>query len=91
MMRATDLLGSELATESGESLGRVFDLRARRDDGDRWQITGLVVGRRGLAERFGIAHSKRAEPMLAGDCYQWEALIRVERGQLIVRDGTRPI
>ena len=91
MMRATDLLGNELATESGDSLGYVYDLRAQREQANRWRLTGLVVGRRGLAERFGIAGSKRTEPVLRGDCYPWEAVLEVKRGRVVIRDGTRPI
>lgn len=91
MIRATDLLGSELATESGERIGQVFDIRARREREGRWLITGLVVGRRGLFERFGVVGSKRPEPVLAGDCYPWEAVIRIDSGQVVVRDGTRPL
>ena len=46
MIRASDLIGCELRTESGKRLGRVHDLRAQAA-GDGWVLVGLVVGRAG--------------------------------------------
>ena len=52
-MRLSELLGLEVQTESGESLGHVYDVRGEL--GARsLRVTGLVVGKLGLLERLGI-------------------------------------
>ena len=51
MIRASDLFGCVVRTESGEKLGRVHDLRALFD-GRSWTVVGLVVGRGGLVARL---------------------------------------
>ena len=85
MIRASDLIGCELRTESGERLGRVHDLRAERTDG-HWRLSGLVIGRRGMSARLV---GTGADPLIAGDVIGWEAVSRVEIGSIIVPDGTR--
>jgi sporulation protein YlmC with PRC-barrel domain len=52
MIYASDLLGSVVRTEAGDSLGRVHDLHAERTQDERWRLTGLVVGKRGLVARL---------------------------------------
>ena len=58
-VRLSDLLGPQVRTESGDSLGRVYDVRAELDravaEGD-----GPVVGKRGLLERLGIGAPQAA-------------------------------
>jgi sporulation protein YlmC with PRC-barrel domain len=86
MIRASDLIGSEVRTESGERLGHVHDLRAERTDVD-WRLSGLVLGRRGMAARLvGIGPN----PLIAGDVIGWEAISRVAVGSILVRDGSAP-
>jgi sporulation protein YlmC with PRC-barrel domain len=82
MIRASDLLGCELRTESGERLGHVHDLRAERADHD-WRLTGLVLGRRGISARLvGIG----PDALIDGEVIGWEAVSRLEVGSIIVRD-----
>jgi sporulation protein YlmC with PRC-barrel domain len=85
MIRATDLMGCEVRTESGEKLGRVHDLRAHSagDDGG-WLLMGIVVGRGGLRERF---EGGADEPVRSGgNVVPWEAITRLSDGVVTVRD-----
>jgi sporulation protein YlmC with PRC-barrel domain len=83
MIRASDLLGCELRTESGESLGHVRDLRAERA-GDYWRLSGLVLGRRRISGRLLGTGS---DTIVAGEVIGWEAVSRLEVGSIIVRDA----
>jgi len=84
MIRASDLVGCEVRSESGERLGRVHDLRAERVDG-RWRLAALVLGRGGLAARLlGTGH----EPLIDGDVIAWDAVTGLDDGRVTVRDGT---
>ena len=83
MIRASDLIGSVVHTESGERLGRVHDLRAHAD-GESWLLMGIVVGPRGLLARFSGAEDEA--PIRAGRVIPWEAITRLEDGSITVRD-----
>ncbi len=83
MIRASDLLGCELRTESGERLGRVHDLRAERAGG-HWRLSGLVLGHRGISARL---LGTGPDTMIAGEVIGWEAVSRLEVGSIIVRDA----
>jgi sporulation protein YlmC with PRC-barrel domain len=82
MIRASDLLGCEVLTESGEPLGHVRDLRAERAD-DHWRLSGLVLGRRGISARLLGAGP---DAIITGEVIGWEAVSRLEVGSIIVRD-----
>jgi hypothetical protein len=84
MIRASDLIGCELRTDSGERLGRVHDLRAERVSDD-WRLTALVLGRTGLSARLV---GTGPEPLISGGVVAWEAVTRLEDGLVLVRDGT---
>jgi len=84
MIRASDLIGCELRTESGERLGRVHDLRAERTEGS-WRLMGLVYGRRGLSARLV---GTGPDPTVSGNLIPWEAVSRLEAGTIVVCDGT---
>ncbi|MEA2141082.1 MAG: PRC-barrel domain [Solirubrobacteraceae bacterium] len=86
MIRASDLIGCELRTESGERLGHVHDLRAERAD-DHWRLSGLVLGRRGISARL---LGTGPDPLISGGVIAWEAVSRLELGCIIVRNGTVP-
>jgi hypothetical protein len=98
MMRASELLHSRIVTESGEDLGHVFDLRVARDPrsstgsaGQKWELKGLVVGRRGAIERYGLRKvTNRATSTLPRDMVPWSAVVRFKEGEVTVRDGTTP-
>lgn len=52
-MRLSEMLGREVITDSGASMGRLGDIRGEID-GDVLVLTGLVTGKAGVLERFGI-------------------------------------
>jgi sporulation protein YlmC with PRC-barrel domain len=91
-MRLIDLLGCEVQTESGEELDRVWDVRAEETEGGL-RLVGLLVGKRGFLERLGLlswrqmrTHGERTRPH--AEVLPWDAVLRLEKGILIVRDGT---
>lgn len=83
MIRASDLIGCRVCTESGAKLGRVHDLRAH-EDGDEWLLVGLVIGRGGLSARFAGGDGK---PFRDGKVVPWERIARLEDGLVVVRGG----
>jgi hypothetical protein len=90
-MKLSDILDLPVRTESGDELGRVFDLRAE-EVGGRWGVQRLVVGRRGLLERLGAIRARRAASARgthgAHDTVPWAAVVRIRAGTVVVRDGT---
>ncbi|HST54350.1 MAG TPA: hypothetical protein VLJ42_00445 [Solirubrobacteraceae bacterium] len=83
MIRASDLIGCVLRTESGERLGRVHDLRAHAVS-DGWELDGLVIGRGGMAARL-IGGDNSPDPMVQGDVIPWRAVTALEHGLITVR------
>ncbi|MEA2637377.1 MAG: PRC-barrel domain [Chloroflexota bacterium] len=81
MIRASDLIGCEVRTESGERLGRVHDLRAEKVH-DEWCLMGLVLGHRGMAARLGTG----PEPLISGEVLAWGAVTRLENGRVTVAE-----
>jgi hypothetical protein len=74
-----------VVTESGEHLGRVFDLRAkalpaRARHAEAVRIDTVVYGVAGLLERLGIRRGAQCE-------VAWEEVVAVRDGRLVVRDG----
>jgi hypothetical protein len=53
-------------------------------------VAGLVVGGRGMLERFGVSGAKKQEPILQRDMVPWSAIVRVRPGEVVVKDGTEP-
>jgi sporulation protein YlmC with PRC-barrel domain len=88
-MRLSDLLGLEVRTESGEELGRVYDVRAELTR-QSLKLTGLVVGRAGLLERAGLGAPRTRTRIRAHDTVPWSAVIRADRRGVVVKDGTEP-
>jgi sporulation protein YlmC with PRC-barrel domain len=84
MIRASDLMGAVVRSESGERLGRVHDLRAHSTSDGGWVLMGLVTGQRGLLARFEGAEGDEA--VRAGNVIPWEAIVRLDEGIVIVRD-----
>jgi sporulation protein YlmC with PRC-barrel domain len=91
MRRLSDFLERIVVTESGEKLGRCFDLRGERTPRGL-EVTGLVVGKRGFLERLGIGSSrgeaKRHHKVWDRDMVPWSAVVRLERDRIVVKDGT---
>jgi sporulation protein YlmC with PRC-barrel domain len=86
-MRASDLLGVSVTTESGERLGHVHDLRGELTSRSL-KVTGLVVGGAGILERLGIGAPQSAARIRTKDVVPWEAVLRADRRGIVVRDGT---
>lgn len=84
MIRASELIGAVVRTESGERLGRVHDLRAHSTSDGGWILMGLVTGPRGMLARFEGAEEDEA--IRAGNVIPWEAITRLEEGVVVVRD-----
>jgi sporulation protein YlmC with PRC-barrel domain len=87
-MRLASLLDREIVTESGVRLGRVHEVRGQLVNG-RLVIVGVVGGRLGILERYGIGtHGSggpsqakvRGHPVIA-----WERVVRIG-AKVIVRD-----
>ena len=79
------LLGLHVATESGERLGRVHDVRAELTP-RTLKVTGLVVGRVGLLERLGFGAPNSGSRLRGHDVVPWSAVIRADRRGVVVRD-----
>jgi sporulation protein YlmC with PRC-barrel domain len=82
MIRASDLIGCAVRTEAGQKLGRVHDLRAHAEQED-WLLMGLVVGSGGMRARLGGGGE---EPLTQGNVIPWEAITKLEDGEITVRD-----
>lgn len=85
MTRVSDLLGTKVHTESGQKLGRVYDLRAELTS-RTLRITGLGVGGLALLERLGIGAPESAARIRTTDVIPWSAVIRADRRGVVVRD-----
>jgi sporulation protein YlmC with PRC-barrel domain len=84
MIRASDLIGCELQTQSGERLGRVHDLRARSISSG-WELEGLVIGRVGIATR--LIGDNGPDPLVKGEVIPWPSVIEIESGLITIRDS----
>jgi len=83
-VNVSDLLGSRVRTEDGESLGRVHDVRAEL--GPRsLKITGLVVGRWGVLERLGLGAPGSGVRIRSRDVVPWKDVVRADRRGVVVR------
>jgi sporulation protein YlmC with PRC-barrel domain len=84
MIRASDLLGCVVHTESGKKVGRVHDLRAKTTESDCLLI-GLIVGRGGMLARL-VSGGGGPGPTHGDDVIPWQAITHLEDGQITVRD-----
>ena len=76
-----------MRTESGETLGRVHDVRAELTK-TSLRVTGLCVGNLALLERLGIGAPKSGQRIRGHDVVPWSAVVRADRRGVVVRDGT---
>jgi sporulation protein YlmC with PRC-barrel domain len=83
MRTFSSFVGRVVETESGQRLGRCYDLRAVLGRGNP-TVEALVVGGRGRLEHLGIGRPSEHRP----DAVPWEAVVRIEGDRLVVRDGT---
>ena len=86
-MLLSELIGVSVRTESGERLGRLHDLRAELRPRSL-PVVGLVVGRLGVLERLGIGAPGDATRIRTRDVVLWSAVVRADRREIVVRDGT---
>jgi sporulation protein YlmC with PRC-barrel domain len=87
--RLSELLGLEVRTESGRSLGCVHDVRAELTP-RTLTVTGLVVGRIGVLERLGVGAPESRGTTLRQDVVPWHAVVRADRRGVVVRDNAEP-
>ncbi len=87
-MRFSELLNRSVVDESGRRLGRIHDLRGELVAG-RLRVTGLVAGKLGILERYGIGTHGSGGPAQAKvhghPAIPWERVIRVGP-HVVVRD-----
>jgi sporulation protein YlmC with PRC-barrel domain len=76
----------KVVTEDGRKLGRCYDVRAELTQ-TSLRITGLVVGRYGWLEHFGVRGQAGAtsERVRDGDVIPWDAIVRFEADSIVVR------
>jgi sporulation protein YlmC with PRC-barrel domain len=81
------LRGREIVTESGLKLGRCHDIRGELTQSSL-RVTGLVLGRQGRLEHFGIgAQASASSARIRNvDIVAWEAVVRFEGDTIVVRD-----
>jgi sporulation protein YlmC with PRC-barrel domain len=79
-MRLSELLDREVVNESGEHVGHVRDVRGELTSG-HLRVTGLIVGKRGILERYGIGTQGSGGPGEAKVHGQpvipWDQVVRV--------------
>jgi hypothetical protein len=83
----TSLRGRKVVTESGRGIGRCHDLRGELG-ASTLKITGLVLGRKGFFEHFGIGAQASASParVVNTDVIAWDEIVRFEADRIVVRD-----
>lgn len=84
-MRLSELLGLDVHTESGDHIGRVYDVRGELTP-RTLKVTGLVVGRAGMLERLGLGARRRSERLRTDDVIAWRDVLRADRRGIVVRD-----
>jgi sporulation protein YlmC with PRC-barrel domain len=72
------LVGRNVETESGLSLGRYHDLRGELS-GSRLEVVAMCVGPYGLLDRLGIKSHGHNE-------VAWSSIVRIEGDRIVVRD-----
>ena len=82
MRTLSSLLGRDVVTESGRSLGRCHDLRGELAE-SKLRVTGLCIGGSGLRDRFGIGGHDRHQTV------PWSAVVRIEGRRIVVRDDAQ--
>jgi sporulation protein YlmC with PRC-barrel domain len=87
-MRLSELLNREVVSESGQRLGHVRDVRGELVGG-RLRVIGLVAGKLGILERYGIGTRGSGGPGQAKvhghPIIPWERVVRVG-SEVVVRD-----
>jgi sporulation protein YlmC with PRC-barrel domain len=82
--KITDLLFTEVVSEDGTHLGRVFDLRSKGEpehglENEDREITEILYGARSFWEMLGI---KETELKIAA----WSAVKKIEDRKIVIRE-----
>ena len=87
-MRLSELLNRKVVTESGQRLGDLHDVRGELVEG-RLRVTGLIAGKLGILERYGIGTHGSGGPEQAKvhghPVIPWERVVRVG-AEVVIRD-----
>lgn len=87
-MRLSQLLNRSVVTESGQRLGHVHDVRGELVGG-RLRVTGIVAGKLGILERYGVGTRGSGGPGQAKvhghPVIPWDRVVRVG-SEIVVRD-----
>ena len=79
MIRASELQGKRVRRESGEVLGRVYEIRLRHS-----QVAALICGSRGFFQRLAGT--------VGGHRVPWEQVQKITPSEIIIADtGTRAV
>lgn len=89
VIRLSELVGKEVVTESGWSLGYVFDLRVELGRGDP-KVVGLVVGTPGLMHHLHAEMQRRNPTTRSQGAVPWEAVLAIEPKIIRVREVATP-
>jgi sporulation protein YlmC with PRC-barrel domain len=73
MMRASDLQGKRVCRESGETLGRVYEIRLRDS-----QVAALICGAGGFLQRLGTT--------AGGHRVDWKQVQKITSSEIIIAD-----
>lgn len=87
MRRLSSILRRRVVTVDGRELGRCYDVRGELT-ASSLRVTGLVVGRQGLLEHFGIGRLWHRRGR-GTEAIPWSAVVRIEGERIVVRDETR--
>jgi sporulation protein YlmC with PRC-barrel domain len=92
-MRLTDLLGAKIVSESGDTIGHVYDVQVKRDprsSADRvdqkWRLDALLYGRSGLVVRFGLLAARQRVSRDHHDELPWSDVVAIGDSTITVRD-----
>lgn len=87
-MRLSELLNREVVSESGRQLGHVHDVRGELVEG-HLRVIGLVAGKLGILERYGIATHGSGGPgqtkVHGHPVIPWEQVVHVG-SEVVIRD-----
>jgi hypothetical protein len=89
VIRASDLIGCRVETESGKRLGLAYTTCAPA----RWTTSGSWWDSSWGAGAYSYAWSAIPDliPLVRGDVIPWEGITQLQDGLVIVREGTAPI
>jgi sporulation protein YlmC with PRC-barrel domain len=87
-MRLSELLNRKVVSESGQQLGHVHDVRGELVEG-RLRVTGLIAGKLGILERYGVATHGSGGPGQAKvhghPVISWERVVQIG-SKVVIRD-----